>query len=249
MSEDSYREAHGPAQVTQAQDGDVDQIIQAELDRLPINRLVEVGTDHHSDRDTNLLSPIHENLDEYEWQQEGDQLDKEDDDSGSEDSNDSYHSDGEDEDEDYEDIVIPTISLYNFQLGPATQQSPPRLSPSYSVTPQRADYRSVPSRPLPPLPTKKMANPNVPKPGPAKLSQRSGPDEWLEEAKQCHYLPEMAMKQLCEMVKECLMEGKPNFLFLMYTYLLTLISRIKYSARANSSHNLRRYTWSILRYT
>lgn len=31
-------------------------------------------------------------------------------------------------------------------------------------------------------------------------------DEWLEEAKQCHYLPESVMKQLCEMVKEVLME-------------------------------------------
>ena len=33
-------------------------------------------------------------------------------------------------------------------------------------------------------------------------------DEWLEEAKQCHYLPEAVMKQLCEMVKEVLMEGE-----------------------------------------
>jgi serine/threonine-protein phosphatase PP1-1 len=47
----------------------------------------------------------------------------------------------------------------------------------------------------------------VPKPGPAKLSSRSGLDEWLEEAKQCHYLPEPVMKELCEMVKEVLMEG------------------------------------------
>ncbi|KAK1761111.1 Serine/threonine-protein phosphatase SIT4 [Echria macrotheca] len=47
---------------------------------------------------------------------------------------------------------------------------------------------------------------NVPKPGPAKLSPGAGLDEWLEEAKQCHYLPEPVMKQLCEMVKEVLME-------------------------------------------
>lgn len=47
---------------------------------------------------------------------------------------------------------------------------------------------------------------NVPKPGPANLRPGAGLDEWLEEAKQCHYLPEPVMKQLCEMVKEVLME-------------------------------------------
>ena len=46
----------------------------------------------------------------------------------------------------------------------------------------------------------------VPKPGPAVLRPGAGLDEWLEEAKQCHYLPEHVMKQLCEMVKEVLME-------------------------------------------
>lgn len=48
----------------------------------------------------------------------------------------------------------------------------------------------------------------VPKPGPAKLTPRAGLDEWLEQAKLCRYLPEPVMKQLCEMVKECLMEGE-----------------------------------------
>jgi len=52
----------------------------------------------------------------------------------------------------------------------------------------------------------KMPGPNVPKPGPAKLKPNSELAEWLEEAKQCHYLPEAVMKQLCEKVKECLME-------------------------------------------
>ena len=47
----------------------------------------------------------------------------------------------------------------------------------------------------------------IPRPGPANLGPNAGLDEWLEEAKQCHYLPERAMKELCEKVKEILMEG------------------------------------------
>lgn len=47
---------------------------------------------------------------------------------------------------------------------------------------------------------------DVPQPGPARLSPGAGPDEWLEQAKQCKYLPETDMKRLCEIVKECLME-------------------------------------------
>ncbi|XDG03510.1 hypothetical protein ABKA04_003125 [Annulohypoxylon sp. FPYF3050] len=50
------------------------------------------------------------------------------------------------------------------------------------------------------------SKPAVPKPGPAKLTPGSGLDEWLEQAKQCRYLPEPVMKELCEMVKEVLME-------------------------------------------
>jgi len=38
------------------------------------------------------------------------------------------------------------------------------------------------------------------------LGPNSTLDEWLEEAKQCHYLPERVMKELCEKVKEILME-------------------------------------------
>ncbi|KAI1843213.1 hypothetical protein JX265_012214 [Neoarthrinium moseri] len=51
-----------------------------------------------------------------------------------------------------------------------------------------------------------MPSSKVPKPGPAKLMPGAGLDEWLEEAKQCHYLPEPVMKELCEKVKEVLME-------------------------------------------
>jgi len=49
---------------------------------------------------------------------------------------------------------------------------------------------------------------NVPKPGKAVLTGKAGLEEWLEQAKLCRYLPEHVMKQLCEMVKECLMEGE-----------------------------------------
>lgn len=49
---------------------------------------------------------------------------------------------------------------------------------------------------------------DVPQPGPARLTKGAGPDEWLEQAKQCKYLPESDMKRLCEIVKECLMEGE-----------------------------------------
>ncbi|KAB2575030.1 putative serine threonine-protein phosphatase ppe1 protein [Lasiodiplodia theobromae] len=47
---------------------------------------------------------------------------------------------------------------------------------------------------------------DVPQPGPARLSPGAGPDEWLDAAKRCKYLPEADMKRLCEIVKECLME-------------------------------------------
>ena len=52
---------------------------------------------------------------------------------------------------------------------------------------------------------------DVPQPGPARLSKGAGPDEWLEQAKTCKYLPEADMKRLCEIVKECLMEGECSF--------------------------------------
>ena len=53
-----------------------------------------------------------------------------------------------------------------------------------------------------------MVDSSVPQPGPAKLKRNAGPDEWLEAAKDCKYLSEQHMKQLCEIVKEYMMEGK-----------------------------------------
>ncbi|KAL4806806.1 Metallo-dependent phosphatase-like protein [Aspergillus unguis] len=51
-----------------------------------------------------------------------------------------------------------------------------------------------------------MTDNKVPQPGPAKLKRNAGPDEWLEAAKDCKYLSEPHMKQLCEIVKEYMME-------------------------------------------
>ncbi|KAM5438119.1 sporulation-induced protein [Microsporum audouinii] len=51
-----------------------------------------------------------------------------------------------------------------------------------------------------------MVDPSVPQPGPARLKPNAGPDEWLEAAKNCKYLSEHHMKQLCEVVKEYMME-------------------------------------------
>ncbi|OJJ45083.1 hypothetical protein ASPZODRAFT_675050 [Penicilliopsis zonata CBS 506.65] len=51
-----------------------------------------------------------------------------------------------------------------------------------------------------------MVDSKVPQPGPAKLKRNAGPDEWLAAAKDCKYLSEHHMKQLCEMVKEYMME-------------------------------------------
>ncbi|KAJ5811267.1 hypothetical protein N7474_007568 [Penicillium riverlandense] len=51
-----------------------------------------------------------------------------------------------------------------------------------------------------------MVDSKVPSPGPAKLKRNAGPEEWLEAAKDCKYLSEPHMKQLCEMVKEYMME-------------------------------------------
>jgi hypothetical protein len=88
----------------------------------------------------------------------------------------------------------------------------------YSSTAATLPTISLPLRqrlPSQTLRTEMASRSNVPKPGPAKLTTRSGLDEWLAEAKQCKYLPEWAMKQLCEMVKECLMEGEAFVRFLV----------------------------------
>jgi serine/threonine-protein phosphatase PP1-1 len=47
----------------------------------------------------------------------------------------------------------------------------------------------------------------VPQPGPARLPKSASVDAWLEAARECKYLSEFHMKQLCEIVKEYMMEG------------------------------------------
>jgi hypothetical protein len=65
----------------------------------------------------------------------------------------------------------------------------------------------------------------IPQPGPARLSKGAGPDEWLEQAKQCKYLPEADMKWLCEIVKECLMEGESLILLASLFIVESILTR------------------------
>lgn len=58
---------------------------------------------------------------------------------------------------------------------------------------------------------------------------------WLEEILKCQYLPENDMKQLCEMVKELLMEGEGQRHSRASAYLLI---RIKYYTGVFSSNSL-----------
>ncbi|KAL3421557.1 Serine/threonine-protein phosphatase SIT4 [Phlyctema vagabunda] len=84
------------------------------------------------------------------------------------------------------------------------EQAPPSAQP-FCATRLPPLNRPLPPIPTSPQPSTTMAS-NVPQPGPARLTARSSLDEWLVQAKQCKYLPENIMKQLCEIVKECLME-------------------------------------------
>lgn len=85
-----------------------------------------------------------------------------------------------------------------------------------------------------------MTDSKVPQPGPAKLKRNAGPDEWLEAAKDCKYLSEAHMKQLCEMVKEYMMEGEHVWTWLLVCALILVLSvRIEYPTRIDSRHRLR----------
>lgn len=85
-----------------------------------------------------------------------------------------------------------------------------------------------------------MTDSKVPQPGPAKLKRNAGPDEWLEAAKDCKYLSEAHMKQLCEMVKEYMMEGEHAEIWLFECKLTFAFSlRVQYSTCVYSGHRLR----------
>lgn len=98
-----------------------------------------------------------------------------------------------------------------------------------------------------------MVDAKVPVPGPAKLKRNAGPDEWLEAAKDCKYLSEQHMKELCEIVKEYMMEGVllPFMDSGKHSKLtrLLFLSRIQYPTRFNACDYLRRHSWPVLRST
>jgi hypothetical protein len=151
-------------------------------------------------------SPTHEDLSKYELGDpnfEGEEADWS---TTTTDSSSSGSSEGDEEGGIECDLSSKRFS--SLGLGVSVVDHSDSTSSPYSTSPE---YKPRPLPPLPvlrnPQPLPKMPGPNVPKPGPAKLSRNAGPEEWLEEAKQCHYLPEFVMKQLCEIVKEHLMEG------------------------------------------
>ena len=138
---------------------------------------------------------------------------------------DEYSSDEVDNPEDYI-VEAPGSTAAGISQSSTPRPLPEIPRPSYETPsplpeiprPLRAIPRPLPEtprplpeipHPLPPTPLLQAANMDskVPKPGPARLGPNAGLEEWLEEAKQCHYLPENVMKQLCEIVKACLMEG------------------------------------------
>ena len=89
------------------------------------------------------------------------------------------------------------VSLIKYQAGP--DRTPPKVVEPSLPTRTRAPF----------TPTYIIAKgKKVPQPGAAKLKANAGLDEWLEAAKKNKYLPERAIKQLCEMNKELLMEGE-----------------------------------------
>lgn len=75
--------------------------------------------------------------------------------------------------------------------------------------------------------------------GPAPTSG-GGPDEWLEMAKKCKYLCEGDMKRLCELVKECLMEGSaPHQSPTTRGRRTNSLRRIQHPTRLHTRHSMR----------
>jgi hypothetical protein len=78
----------------------------------------------------------------------------------------------------------------------------------------------------------------VPQPGPARLSKGAGPDEWLEQAKLCKYLPEADMKRLCEIVKEFLMEGVHRLSSAVLPKNRSCVRGMAYQRQTDRSYNI-----------
>ena len=102
---------------------------------------------------------------------------------------------------------------------------------------------------LPALPPLNMApTVKVPQPGPARLPKGASVDAWLEAAKECKYLSEFHMKQLCEIVKEYMMEGTLyRRLTSVAADLTPFLCRIKHPACLYPCHNMWRYPRPVLR--
>lgn len=202
-------------QDVEAKAAEVDQsplapIVEQQLQQLSLDDLPSVAEGSSPER-------IYEDLREYELEDQEYTAEE-----GSGSASDTSGSSALSEEED----------LAEFPFREAPRQSLLSIWVTTTVT-----VESTPIDQLPP--PRKMPNPNVPKPGPAKLPPKAGLAEWLSEAKQCHYLPETVMKQLCEMVKECLMEGDFYILAVVSRYLLTLLYRVQYPACLHTSDDLR----------
>ena len=89
-----------------------------------------------------------------------------------------------------------------FQTRDAQIAASVKSEASISVQPQPSTFREEIEVTMP--------KPKVFKPGPAKLKPNSSPQEWLQCALRNKYLPENIMKELCEICKRALMEGKPT---------------------------------------
>lgn len=82
-----------------------------------------------------------------------------------------------------------------------------------------------------------MTDKTIPAPGPAKLKRNAGPDEWLEAAKNCKYLSEHHMKQLCDIVKEFMMEGLCRISFFSFGR-VAHFGRIEYTTGHFAGHDM-----------
>ncbi|CZS96311.1 hypothetical protein WAI453_009874 [Rhynchosporium graminicola] len=172
------------------------------LDRNLSIKVIQVEGDSENNDSETVISPTFhlQDIIDYEYESPDDPL---------ADINDDNDDDDEDEDEDGDQAEYVSIIHASRQL-PEIPQTLSRPLPALPKLPYRGRPQGeslLPERrALVPPRVFIMPGPKVPQPGAAKLKPNSQLPEWLEEAKLCHHLPESIMKQLCEKVKECLME-------------------------------------------